>query len=253
MKKYLFVLLLITILLPSAVILADEEGSVVSDFDVNMKVSDDMINILMENLENLFPITVMRDYFNDPVDPYYTNEGSRSVTEYYNDMGIRNIRMFANADQITEHVSREIVNSVYVTDFMLSVDVTVNDTWPQGEGGCFIGFTNYGVSAFSGDDGAMMISLISDGKNSEIYAKDHYSSSGSHFPINSRGMEKMRLSILHMAGHTYVLIENNYAGQLHDGIEGPFRIMFGTALFKNGDSVSCSFDNLVLRKMGRKW
>lgn len=253
MKINLFVLILIIFLIPSAVVMAEQEGLSLADFDANKKVSDDMIEILMANLDNLFPITVMREYFSKPIDPYYVDENYRSVTEIYNDAGIRNIRMFANPDQLNDHVSQEIISDVYVTDFYLTMDVGIKDTWPVGEGGCFIGFSNYGVSAFSDSDGAAMVTLLTDGKNMEIYVKGHESTSGSRFPLNARGNNQMKLSIIHMAGHTYVLIGNEYSGQIHDGIQGPFRVIYGTALFKNGDSAACSFDNLILKKLGKKW
>lgn len=217
--------------------------------DPGRKVSDDMIEVLTQNLDNLFPITSMKQYFNEPEHALYSDDGMETVIEIANDQGKRNIRIFANADGEHDHMAYDAIDDGYPIDFQMTMDVTIHDTWPMGQGGCFVGFTSYGVSAFHDEDGAETIALLSDAKNTEIYFKTHDTASGEHFPLETRGRETMKLSILHLTGHTYVYIDNNYAGQLHDGLEGPFRMLYGAALFENGDSASCSFDNLAVRKL----
>ena len=85
--------------------------------------------------------------------------------------------------------------------------------------------------------------------NPEIYAKNRDLDAGEHFTLGTGGREKDRLSIVHLTGHTYVYIDGTYAGQLHDGLEGPFRMLYGVALFTEGDSAYCTFDNMVIRKL----
>ena len=223
---------------------AEGGDSSVSDPMWDTQVSDDMLEILNSNLDNLFPIISMKEYFNPYHEALYSDDGMETVIEIENDQGKRNIRMFANMDYIHDHLALEAIDEVYPKDFQLTMDVTVRDTWPLEQGGCFVGFTDYGVSAFAK---AKTIALVSDGKNTEIYARNKSASAGKHYPLETRGKATMKLSIVHLTGHTYVYIDGKYAGQLHDGLEGPFRLIYGAALFTEGDSAACTFDNMVLK------
>lgn len=217
--------------------------------DPERKVDDNMLEILNGNLDNLFGIYAVKEYFNPYQEALYSDDGSETIIEIENDQGKRNIRMFANADSVHDHIAYEPIDDAYLKNFMLTMDVTVRDAWPEGQGGCFIGFTNYGVSAYHGRDGAQTVALVSDGMNTEIYAKNHDLDAGEHFTLEARSKEKSKLSIVHLTGHTYVYIDGKYAGQLHDGQDGPFRLLYGAALFTEGDSAYCTFDNMIIRKL----
>lgn len=210
------------------------------------KVSDEMIEILSANLDNLFPITVERHYFNEPGQPLYSDDGSESIIEILNDHGKRYIRIFANTDYIHDHFATEFIDLAYETDFQLTMDIEVKDTWPMGQGGCMLGFTNYGISAFSD---AETIAVVTDTKNLEIYHKNHEDDAGTHYMLETRGKSPIKLSLVHMTGHTYVYVDGAYAGQLHDGLHGPLHLMYGSVLFSDGETAWCSFDNLVIRKL----
>ncbi len=238
----LFLMIAVVFPFPAA---ADNDGP-----DAERKVDDTMLEILNSNLDNLFPITSIKDYFNPYQEALYSDDGMETVIEIENDQGKRYIRMFANADSVHDHLAYEAIDDGYFQDFQLTMEVTVRDAWPKGQGGCFLGFTNYGVSAFHGSDGAHWVALVSDAKNTEIYLKNHDMDAGEHFALETRGKESMKLSLVHLTGHTYVYIDGNYAGQLHDGLKGPFRLIYGTALFTEGDSAYCTFDNMVIRKLG---
>ncbi|MBQ6504588.1 MAG: hypothetical protein IJI57_11820 [Flexilinea sp.] len=245
MEKLVVAFLLILMLLAPLAVSADGGGP-----DPERTVGDDMIEILNNNLDNLFPITSIKEYFNPYHEALYSNDGMETVIEIENDEGKRNIRMFANADSVHDHLAYEFIDEGYLKNFLLTMEVTVRDTWPKGQGGCFVGFTNYGVSAFHGYDGAHVVALVSDAKNMEIYLKNHDLDAGEHFPLETRGKETAKLSIVHLTGHTYVYLDGNYAGQLHDGLEGPFHLLYGTALFTEGDSAACTFDNMMLKRLG---
>ena len=246
MKKQIVTIILLLIFIVINPASADDEHT---DFDPNRKVSDEMIEILSQNLENIFSLIVKRDYYNKPSAPLYSEDSSDSIIEIVNDAGRHNIRMFVNADGIHDHMAYEIINDEYLTDFMMTMDVTFNDTWPMDQGGCFVGFTNYGVSAF---DDAVTVALVTDRDYNEIYYKEHLADRGTHYPLQSRWLNPVKLTLVHLFGHTYVFMEDKFEGQLHDGESGPFRLMYGTVLFENGDSVGCTFDNLVIRKVSSK-
>ena len=246
MKKQIvpiiFIILFI-VMLPAS---AEDEYT---NFDPDRNVSDEMIEVLSQNIENLFPLFVKRDYFTSPTDPFYSEDSSDSIIEIINDYGIQNIRMFANADGEHEHMAYEIFNSDFLTNFIMTIDVTINDTWPAAQGGCFVGFTNNGIAA---DDDAVTVALVTDVNHNEIYRKEYSEDIGSHYLLESRRINPVKLSIVHLTGHTYVFMQDSFIGQLHDGESGPFYPIYGTILFENGDSAGCSFDNLVIRKASSK-
>ena len=213
------------------------------------KVSDEMIEILSQNLDNLFPITVQRHYFNEPEQPLYSDDGSETIIETYSDHGKRYVRIFANNDYIHDHFAVDFIPYDYQTDFQLTMDIEVNDAWPLGQGGCMLGFTNDGVSAFSD---AESIAVVTDSRNLEIYHKNKADDAGTIYMLETRGKSPIKLSLVHMTGHTYVYVDGTYAGQLHDGLNGPFRLMYGSVLFNGGESAWCTFDNLVIRKLEKK-
>lgn len=249
MKKTIFALLLIAFLFSSTILYADD-GNSVPDPAVDMQVSDEMLEILDLNLDNLFPITVKREYFNEPHEMIYSEDDPSTIIGIRNARGSRDIRIFANADSIHDHMAYETIDEDFQTDFQITLDLVIKDTWPVGEGGCFIGFTNYGVSAFTAEDGEATIGLVSDAKNIEFYVKSRSAASGKHYPLQGRGRDTMKISLIHLTGHTYVYVEGSYFGQLHDGLDGPFQLLYGAVLFENGDSASCSFDNMIIRKLG---
>ena len=168
MNKLTLVLLMIILLLSA---LGAEGESSFPGPDPEKKVDDTMLEILNGNLDNLFGIYAVKEYFSPPQQALYSDVGPETVVEIENDQGKRSIRMFANADSVHDHIAYEPIDDAYLKNFMLTMEVTVRDAWPKGQGGCFVGFTNYGVSAYHGRDGAQTVALVSDGMNTEIYAK----------------------------------------------------------------------------------
>jgi len=211
-------------------------------------VREEMIQVLIDNLENLFPISSQRQIFVNPEEAIYSDVGDETVVRMGTEMGKRNILIFANADSVRDYSGFTKIDDAYPTDFQMTMDVTVEDVFPGAEGGCFVGFTNYGVSAFSKENGALMVQLYTDGKNAGLFVKRSGEPSGEHMVISSNVRKTVRLSILHLTEHTYMFINGNYAGQFHDGKSGPFQLIYGATVFTNGDTANCTFDNLAVRK-----
>lgn len=211
-------------------------------------VSEEMVKVLIDNLDNFFPISSQRQIFVNPEEALYSDVGKETVVRMGTEMGKRNILIFANADSVRDYSGFTKIDDAYPTDFQMTMDVTVEDVFPGSEGGCFVGFTNYGISAFSGETGALMVQLYSDGKNAGLFVKRSGAPSGEHVVISSNVRKTVRLSILHLTEHTYMFINGNYAGQFHDGKSGPFQLIYGATVFANGDTANCTFDNLAVRK-----
>ena len=227
----------------------DVDSSYAESLPENPVVSEEMLDILINNLDRFFPITSLKEYFTEAVPVEYSDDGPDTVIRIGTNLGKRNILIFANADFVHDHSGFSRIDDLFPDNFQLTMDVTVNDVWPESKGGCFIGFTNYGVSAFSGTEGAEMVTLLTDGNEAELYVKNKAVDSGIHYSMGSITRNPSKLSIIHLTEHTYVFLNGQYAGQYHDGKSGPFQLIFGAAVFADGDTAGCTFDNLVLRKL----
>ena len=214
--------------------------------DPNM-VSEEMIGILTANLDNLFPLNSQKYNFMTPAEALYSDVGTQTVVRKKTGEGKRNILLIANADGVHEYLAYDTIDTAYPNDFMLTMDVTAADVYPDKQGGCFVGFTNLGVSAFSAAEGAVAVSAVIDGKTVQIYVKEPDADAGTHISLGDLARQSSKLSIIHLTGHTYVYINGKFMGQYHDGIRGGLRMIYGSAVFTEGDTAECTFDNLLIR------
>ena len=247
MKRIFVLLLCLCFAILSAGMASAQEGTDKAA-DPN-RVSDEMIGILTANLNNLFPLNSQKYNFMTPAEALYSDVGTQTVVRKKTGEGKRNILLIANADGVHEYLAYDTIDTAYPNDFMLTMDVTAADVFPNGQGGCFVGFTNQGVSAFSAAEGAVSISAVIDGKTAQIYVKEPDADAGIHIPLGDLARQSSKLSIIHLTGHTYVYVNGNYMGQYHDGIDGGFRMIYGSAVFTEGDTAECTFDNLLIRKV----
>ena len=243
---FLLLLVLITALAGFASVWAQQETD---EAEAPYTVSEEMIGILSANLDNIFPLNSLKNNFMAPAEALYSDVGPDTMVRTETENGKRKLLLLANADGIHDHSFFEAVDKSYPSDFQLTMDVTVTDVFPAGQGGCYIGFTNNGVSAFSAAEGGVTISLLIDGLTAELYIKDAEADAGTHIPLGELVRQSSKLSIIHLTGHTYVYINGRYMGQYHDGRKGGFRLIYGPAVFTEGDSADCSFDNLLIRKV----
>lgn len=240
---------ILTVCLVSSVYAEEPDGAYLLLDPKLPLVSDEMIKILSENLENIFPISSQRQNFTNPAEALYSDAGMDTVIRMETALGKRNILIFANADSVHDYSGFTKIDDEFPTDFQFTMDVTVNDVYPEKQGGCFIGFTNYGVSAFSGADGAISVQLLITGKSAEIYVRGQDKDSGEHLVLSDLNRTTSKLSIIHLTEHTYVFLNGTYAGQFHDGKAGPFQMIYGATVFTEGDTASCSFDNMLVKKV----
>ncbi len=215
-------------------------------------VSQNMINILNANLENLFPITSQKIYFSAPEEAKYSDVGAETAVRIGTEDGKRYITLVANADGVREYSAFTGITEAYPTNFQITADVSLQDVYPEGSGGCFVGFTNYGISAYTAEDGAGQVVLLLNGQGAEIYICPQGAESGSHFIISETSRWSGKLSLIHLLGHTYAYFNGTYLGQYHDGVKGPVQLIYGASTFGGGDIASCSFDNLVVKKVDSK-
>ena len=212
-------------------------------------VSDEMTAMLSANLDNLFPLNSQKYNFMTPAEALYSDVGPRTVVRKKTGEGKRNILLIANADGVHEYLAYDGIDTAYPSNFMLTMDVTAADVFPQDQGGCFVGFTNQGVTAFSADDGGVAVNLVINGKTAELYIKEIYADAGRRISLGEMARESSKLSIIHLMGHTYAYINGKYMGQFHDGIKDGFRLIYGSAVYGEGDTAECIFDNLLIRKV----
>lgn len=250
MKRFLYFICLLTLCLsPRSAACADDEMTMTDQ----VKVSDEMINVLVKELLSLFPINSQKEYFSDPAEDLYSDDGPNTVIQIGTDRGKQHVALYTNTDTVKDHTAYVPIDTGYFTDFQFSMDVTVDDVFPSGEGGCFIGFTNYGITAFNEKQDPVSVSLVLNSKGTEVYAKHKYQNTGDHYQVNTNSRMMSKLTVIHLRNHTYLFVDGVYAGQFHDGKDGPFRLIYGSYVYANGETASCYFDNLLIKKVSSEW
>ncbi len=211
-------------------------------------VSDLMINTMTENIGNIFVIRGLEEPFNNPMAAQYSDVGNATVVDISNQDGMRNISLYANADNVHDYSSVAKLNAGNLQNFYYEMDVRVNDVYPAETGGCFIGYTNQTTSAVQEEE-VKTIGLLVDGDNAEFYIKGNDADSGEHIPIKRSADNNYSLVLVRFTGQTFAYVNGRYAGQYHDDLSGPFQLVYGSTVFSDGDNALCSFDNLIIRKV----
>ena len=211
-------------------------------------VSDQMINVMTDNIDNIFVIRGLEDVFNTPMTAQYSDVGNATVVETSNQDGIRNISLYANADNVHDYSSVTKLNAGNLQNFFYYMEVQVNDVYPAGSGGCFIGYTNETTSAVQEED-VKTIGLLVDGDNAEFYVKGKDADLGEHIQLQRSDSDTYELVLVRFTGQTFAYVNGWYAGQYHDDLGGPFQLVYGSAVFSDGDNALCGFDNLIIRKV----
>ena len=207
-----------------------------------------MLDILNANISNIFPITSQKVNFGEFEEPWYSDVGQQTVVRIGTEFGKKNIILYANADSVHDYLAYHKINDAYPSDFHMTMDVTINDAFPDKQAGCFVGFTNYGITAFKEADAPTEVVYLINGQESDIFTKGHFAASGTHHIVADTPRRSGKLTIAHLMGHTFVYVNGSYVGQYHDGMKGPLQLIFGAAVFSEGDTADCTFDNLVIRK-----
>ncbi len=212
------------------------------------KVSDEMAVFFTENLDNIFPIQSLKEAYTSVVLPIYTNVGPGTGVQARTREGKQTFRLYANPDSVHEYVYTNTINAGNLRNFMFSMDVTIGDVNPIDQGGCFIGYENKSVTAFKNEEARLVAFVINPG-SAEFYTKAENGESGSRTQITSNGTFTAKLTLIRLTGLTFAFLGDAYIGQFYDNNEGPFQLVFGSALYKDGDTAVCSFDNMAVRKV----
>lgn len=226
----------------------DIEGENIRVVDPDMPVvSSELVKIVQDNMSNLFPISLVKENFSDQVDAVlsYVRENSimRIVTEY----GQQDIDLFVNTDLIHDLFGKINFDGEYPENFEISVNVTVRDVYPKKRGGCFVGFTDNGMTKSPDTDEFL---FVFDGNSGMFYNKKGGNDAGEVLFEEPMSEKTARITISHLTGHIFVFINDICVGQYHDGKYAPFRISYGVMTFADGKTACCSFDDLDIRKFG---
>lgn len=212
------------------------------------EVSDQMITVLSKNIDNIFVIRGLEEAFNSPMPAQYSDVGAATVVDISNQDGMRHISLYANSDDVHDYSSITKLNAGNLQNFYFEMEVHVNDVYPSGSGGCFIGYTNETTSAVQTEE-IKTIGLLVDGHNAEFYVKEKNAESGEHIQISRSDNYTYKLVLIRFTGQTFAYIDGKFVGQHHDDETGPFQLVFGASVFRDGDNALCSFDNLNIRKV----
>ena len=123
------------------------------------RVSDEMTEYLTKNIEKIFPIQSLNNTFSSIVTPVYPDLGPRTAVQMRTREGQQTIRLYANPDLFHEYTYTDRINSGNLRNFMLSMDVTINDVYPSDQGGCFIGYTNESITAVKNSNSTLVAAL----------------------------------------------------------------------------------------------
>ena len=208
----------------------------------------DMIEVFSNNLDNLFPIRALEDKYTTPMQSLYSDIGSATSVQTSNQDGIRTLSLFANSDGIHDNNLITRISSGQMQNFMFTMDITINDVFPAGSAGCYVGYIN-DLAAAKQEEESTLILLMADGKGIGFYRKTKSEDSGKFTRIWDGISSKYTLSIVRFTGQTYAYVDGVYAGQFQDTNAGPFQLIYGNSVMANGDDAICSFDNLSVKKV----
>ena len=211
-------------------------------------ISETMVETLQNNLYLFFPIQSLKEAFTPLMEPVYSDLGPGTLIQTRNQNGVRKIKLFVNTDHVHDYRTYSIVNSGKMDNYLFSMDVIVEDVFPADQGGCFIAYTNEFDPYVSKED-AVMTALLANENGVEIYRKPMNADEGTHIPVPVEIKDSYRLMLVHLTGLTFVFVDEIYVMQYPDDTPAPFHLLYGTAVFSEGDNAYCQFDNLAIRKV----
>lgn len=214
-------------------------------------VSKNMLSVLMNNLDNLFPIRSLENKFTNPVPAVYSDVGPATAVQTENQDGHHNILLFANADGIHDYSSIIKVNAGNLQNFYFSMEITVNDVYPRNQGGCFIGYTNESITGKKTEESVVTTAFLMSDSSFMLDVKEKEADGGTHVTLKDQNLlgNSKELTIVRLTGQTFFFVGKELISQYHDGNTGPFQLVYGTTVFADGDTADCSFDNLLVRKV----
>lgn len=212
------------------------------------RISDEMIRFLTDNLSLLFPIQSIKENFMTPVIPVYSDLGPETAVQTRTREGVQTIRLYANTDYFTDRIWQITVNAGNLQNFMITMKVHIEDVFPVNQGGCFIGYTNNSTTAEARDE-VSLVALLVNPNGVEFYHKTDRLNSGSRRRITGAPKKDYQLTLVRLTGLTVAFVDGEYAGQFYGDEEGPFQLVYGSAVFMDGETSVCSFDDLAVRKV----
>ncbi|MBQ4511520.1 MAG: Ltp family lipoprotein [Anaerolineaceae bacterium] len=208
----------------------------------------DMIKVLTENIDNIFPIRGLEETYTYIEPIAYSDMGPETALRTVVIDGKRTVHLFANPDTVHDYVYMNRINSGYLQNFLLTMDITVEDAYPTDQAGCFIGYLNEQAAARN-EEVDTQVFLVVDGSGAGFYKKTADSEHGTFTRISDQPLDVYHLMLIRFTGQTYAFINSEYAGQFNDTNTGPSQLVFGNAVYANGESAVCSFDNMLVRKV----
>ena len=123
------------------------------------ELSEEMVRVVSDNLDNFFPLSSISEGFATKSQPVRGNIGPETATEVSTN-GTRNILLYANPNGATEYVLEEKVNAGNLKNFYYELDVIPNDIYPNGGGGCYIGYVNEFIPGVSTEEPVSATMLV---------------------------------------------------------------------------------------------
>ena len=203
---------------------------------------------LRDHYESIFPIRVAENEFNYSTDKYYYRPRSSAGSDIQVGDGFWKINIYGNSDPMNSYNSRSMILSGSSRNFFLSVDVEAKDIYPADKAACAISYTNR-LNTDVRTESSLTL-YIGDRYRVEKSSPDAVATvEFNETAETNRINKKTKIIIMRIFGYTLFFADDVFLGQAMDDFEDPMILAFDAVLFPEGESASCKFDNLMVRKM----
>lgn len=240
MKKSIYALLAILLLLPSSVFAQEE-----IDPEVKSRREEMLLDI-----ETHFPRLLLTDVCDQNfAESSYTYEDGIIITSKQKS-GVWTLREISS-----KPVEEEIGYSAFYvpldygsyTDFAIHMDMEIADSIPEGAGGCFLQYSDREIVGYEKSHAvSVMIGEKIDGYTNTAYGKKSFDILDlSEF---SEIGKMYKVDIIRENGTTYFYIDGEFLTEYDDNFDSKFTWVAGPILFEGGEEVTCNIDNIVIRR-----
>ncbi len=240
MKKALFVLLSVALLIPSAVFAQEK-----IDPEVKSRREEMLLDI-----ETHFP----RLLYSDLCDKHFAEKISEKengvILTHFKKGGVWTMRQISPTPMENEGgygIFYVPLDFGSYADFAIHIEMGIAKEYPSGTGGCFLQYTDREIVDFEKSHAvSVMIGKKIDGYTNTAYGKNSFDI----LDLSDYGeVGKMyKVDIIRLNGMSYFYIDGQFLAEYKDNFDSRFTWMAGPILFEGGEEVTCNVDNIVIRR-----
>lgn len=240
MKKAMFVLLSLVILIPT-VVFAQEE----IDPEVKSRREEMLLDI-----ETHFPRLLIKDVCDQHIAESSYTEEDGIITTNLQKSGVWTMREISPKPMEKEGgytIFYVPLDYGSYADFAIHMDMEIADSFPKGTGGCFLQYSDREIVGYEKSHAvSIMIGSKIDGYTNTAYGKKSFDILDlSKF---SEIGKMYKVDIIRENGTTYFYINGEFLTEYNDNFDSKFTWVAGPILFEGGEEVTCNVDNIIIRR-----